>query len=100
MILILEVEPQQMADRANKQSKAIQNRKIDDILASDAFLPPNKERDDLRVIAFRVLGTIFTLNPSHSSLGAFHAQIRRALPGKSGAECDELYNNALAVYGY
>lgn len=89
---------------ADQQTEALQDRKVDEILASDAFLSRNKERDEPRVVAFRILGAIFRLNPSQSSEAPFHAQIRRVLPGKTGAEYDELYCHALAewveVYGY
>lgn len=104
---IPEVESQAMCMNqynADEQPEASLDRKIDEILASDAFLNHKKQRDDPRVVAFRILGAIFQLNPSQSSEGPFHAQIRRLLPGKTGHEYDELYRASLAewveIYGY
>jgi hypothetical protein len=91
-------------DDADQQFDAVQDWKIDEILASDAFETCNKPCDDSKAVAFRVLGAIFQLDPSRSSDQPFQAQIRRVLPGKNSNEYDELYCHALAewveVYGY
>lgn len=104
---ILEFESQPMCMNhydADQQSEALQDWKIDEILASDAFVNRNKQRDDPKVVAFRVLGALFQLDPSQSSDRPFQAQIRRLLPGKTSKEYEELYCHALAeweeVYGY
>ena len=89
---------------ANLQTEAWRNEKIDEMIASDAFLDFHTDRADPKVAAFRILGAIFKIIPSCSSEAPFNAQIRRVLPGLTGTEYDELYQHALVewveVYGY
>lgn len=91
-------------ERAELQTPAWQDQKIDEMLASSSFLHGEENRDDPHVISFRILGEIFQMNPSNSSKKPFHAQIRRVMPGKTEAEYAELFRRALAewteAYGY
>lgn len=104
---ILESETKRMCMNhyhSDQQTEAVQDSKIDEILASDAFETCNKPCDDPKVVAFQVVGATFQLDPSRSSDQPFQTQIRRVLPRKNSKEYDELYCYALAewveVYGY
>ena len=95
---------EQESERQKLQTPAWQNQKIDAMLASDAFLFANADRDDADVMAVRILGALFQLNPAGASEGQFHDQIRRVLPGKTDADYADLYRRAkdrwMDVYGY
>jgi len=95
---------EQESERRKPQTPAWQNQKIDEMLASDAFLPAIAGKDDADVMAFRVLGTLYEINPEGASEGPFHDQIRRVLPGKTDADYADLYRRAkdkwMDVYGY
>lgn len=80
------------------------DQRIDRMLAGDAFTYEGQDRSDPRVIAFRVLGELFTVNPSGDSEPEFFRQIRRLLSGRSEAEYQALYRHAMSewmeAYGY
>lgn len=92
------------AQRSELETPEWQNQRIDEMLLSDAFLRHDEDRYDPEVVAFRVLGALFKMNPGDAGKEAFRVQIDRVLPDKTDAEYDELYRHALdkwtEVYGY
>lgn len=95
---------EQESERRKLQTPAWQFQKIDEMLASDAFLSAIAGKDDADVMAFRVLGTLYEINPAGATEGPFQDQIRRVLPGKTDADYADLYRRAkdrwMDVYGY
>lgn len=92
------------SERELTRTPAWKDKKIDEVLASDAFLSRGANRDDPDVIEFRILGAIFDINPHGSDKPGFHTQIRRVLPDKTDAEYDALFDKAVSewmeAYGY
>lgn len=72
-----------------------QDQQIDEMLASDTYLGRDDDRNAPKMVAFRVLGELFKINPLGTSEAAFQSQIRRVLPGKTDAEYMKLYRHAL-----
>jgi hypothetical protein len=92
------------AERRALQTPDWQNRRIDEMLASDAYLGGDDDRNAPKVIAVRVLGEIFDMNPSGASEAPFLRQMHRILPGRTKAQYDNLYRHALRewveIYGF
>jgi hypothetical protein len=86
------------------QTLSWRDQRIDDMLASEAFIYQGCDRSEPRVIAVRILGELYNFNRSGSNEGEFYRQIRRILPDKSEAEFQELYWHAksewMEAYGY
>jgi hypothetical protein len=80
------------------------SNKIAKALASDAFLSSSDDRNEPDIIAVRLLGILFELNPHGSNEKVFDAQIRKILPGKEDAEYRRLHriamNEWMDAYGY
>lgn len=100
-----DLEAEQLQAKAQQQLQQPKwvDQSVDDMLRGDAFLSHRDDRTDPFVIAFRVMGEIFTLKLGDVEL-EFDRQIRRLLPSKSKAERHSLYQLALEkwteVYGY
>ena len=95
-----------MKDKAQKhaQSPLPLDQRIDEMLSSEKFLKNGQDKTDQHVIAFRVLGELFTVNPSGNTEPEFHRQIRRILPERSETEYQAMHQHALdewtEAYGY
>lgn len=74
------------------------------MLVGEKFIYGGTDRSDLQVIAFRILGELFTVNRSGDNKPEFFRQIRRLLPGRSEAEYQALHRHAMnewmEAYGY
>ena len=92
------------AARQQLQSPAWVDQSVDDMLCGDKFLSRRHDRTDPYVIAYRVMGELFTLNPLGSTEPEFHRQIRRLLPERSETEYQAMHQHALdewtEAYGY
>lgn len=90
--------------RLEVQTPAWLDLRIDEMLASEKFLNRSQDRSDPKIIAFRVLGEIFAVNPMGASEPDFLRQIRRSLPNLSEQDYRELFENAkcewMEVYGF
>ena len=91
-------------DQKQAQSPSSLDQKIDEMLASKKFLKDGQDKTDQNVIAFRVLGELFTINPSENTELEFHRQIRRLLPKRPETEYQAMHQHALdewtEAYGY
>jgi len=80
------------------------DQKIDRMLAGKAFTHEGQVTSDPRVIAFRVLGELFSVNGSGDNKPEFFRQIRRLLTGRPETEYQDLYRHAMnewmEAYGY
>ncbi len=98
------------AEREREQARlAVQtpswlNRRIDQMLAPKRFHYGSVDRADPNVIAFRILGELFEVNPMGESGPDFLQQIRRRVPNLSESEYQELFRHAkrewMEVYGF
>jgi len=99
-----EAEHKREKQRVRLQTPVWQEKQIDEMLASDAYLDHDMNRDSPEVVAFRVLGELFKMNPFGDSEVPFLSLIRAAFPGKTKAEYKKLYRQALnewvEAYGY
>lgn len=90
--------------RLEVQTPSWLNQRIDEMLASEKFLNRSQDRSDPKIIAFRILGEIFAVNPMGASEPDFLRQIRRSLPNLSEQDYRELFENAkcewMEVYGF
>lgn len=80
------------------------DQRIDEMLASERFLYGSQSRADPKVIAFRILGELFSANPTGESRPEFLRQMRRSIPDLSDLEYQELFEHPLRewedVYGF
>ena len=78
--------------------------RIDDMLVEEKFISAEQDRSDPQVIAFRIMGELFTVNPSGDSESEFFKQIRRLMPGRYETEYKNLYryamNQWMEAYGF
>jgi len=74
------------------------------MLAGDELIYKGQDRSDREVIAFRIMGELFSVNRSGDNEPEFFRQIRRLLPGRSESEYQALHRHALnewmEAYGY
>jgi hypothetical protein len=74
------------------------------MLASEKFLAGSSDHADPKVIAFRILGELFEVNPMGESEPDFLQQIRRSVTDLSDSEYQELFRHAkrewMDVYGF
>lgn len=100
----LEVEQLQEQARQQLQPPAWVDQSVDDMLCGDKFLYRRHDRTDPYVIAFRVMGELFTLDPLGTIEPEFYRQLRRLLPDQSETEYHAMYQHALdewtEAYGY
>lgn len=100
----LEAEHLQEKAQQQLQTPAWVDQIVDDMLSGDKFLYRRHDRTDPYVIAFRVMGELFNLNPLGNTEPEFHRQIRRLLPDHSETEYQAMYQHALdewtEAYGY
>lgn len=80
------------------------NQRIDEMLASGKFLNGSRDRTESKMVAFRILGELFEVNPMGKSEPEFIRQTRRSLPNLSETEYQELFEHAkcewMEVYGF
>jgi hypothetical protein len=91
----LETERRREQARKQLQTPAWLSQKIDDMLAGEKFIHDGQDKSDPQVIAFRILGELFTVNRSGDNEPEFFRQIGRLLPGRSETEYQALYQHAL-----
>ena len=100
----LEAEDRKEQARLQLQTPSWLDQKIDDMLVGEKFIYDGTDRSDPQVIAFRIMGELFTVHPSRDSEPEFLRQIRRLLPGRSEAEYQALHRHAMnewmEAYGY
>ena len=100
----LEAEDRKEQARLQFQTPSWLDQRIDDMLVGEEFIYDRTDRSDPQVIAFRILGELFNMNPSGDKKPEFFRQIRRLLPGRSEAEYQALHRHAMnewmEVYGY
>ena len=77
---------------------------IDDMLAGPKFIRKGQDRTEPRIIAFRILGELFSMKVTGNKDIEFFRQIRRLLADQSETEYQALHQNAMndwmEVYGY
>lgn len=99
-----ETEHRREQAREQFQTPSWLNQRIDDMLVGEKFIHDGTDRSDPQVIAFRIMGELFTVGPSGDSESEFFRQIRRLLPGRSEAEYQALHRHAMnewmEAYGY
>jgi hypothetical protein len=90
--------------RQQVQTPSWLDQTIDEMLSGDEFIYDGQDRSDPKVIAFRILGELYTVNSSGKNAPEFLRQIRRLLPGRSEAEYQNLLGYAkrewMEAYGY
>ncbi|WP_296644756.1 hypothetical protein [Roseinatronobacter sp.] len=90
--------------RQQVQTPSWLDQTIDEMLSGDEFIYDGQDRTDPKVIAFRILGELYTVNRSGKNAPEFLRQIRRLLPGRSEAEYQNLLGYAkrewMEAYGY
>jgi len=100
----LEAEDRKEQARLQLQTPSWLDQMIDNMLVGEKFFYGGTDRSDPQVIAFRILGELFTVNPSGDSEPEFFRQIRRLLPGRSETEYQALHRHAMnewmEAYGY
>lgn len=100
----LEAEQLKETARQQLQSPAWVDQSVDDMLCGDKFLFRRHDRTDPHVIAFRVMGELFNLNPLGKTEPEFQRQIRRLVPERPETEYQNLYRHAMnewmEAYGY
>lgn len=100
----LETEQRREQARQQLQTPAWVDQSVDDMLCGDRFLYRRHDRTDPYVIAFRVMGELFHLNPMGNSEPEFQRQIRRLLPARPETEYQNLYRHAMnewiEAYGF
>ena len=100
----LETEHRREQARQQLQTPSWLDQRIDDMLAGDEFIYDGQDRADPKIMAFRIMGELFTVNRSGDNKPEFFRQIRRLLPGRSEAEYQALHRHAMnewmEAYGY
>ena len=100
----LETEHRREQARQQLQTPSWLDQRIDDMLAGDEPIYKGQDRADPQIIAFRIMGELFTVNRSGDNKPEFFRQIRRLLPGRSEAEYQALHRHAMnewmEAYGY
>jgi hypothetical protein len=100
----LETEHRREQARQQLQTPSWLDQRIDDMLAGDEFIYDGQDRADPQIIAFRIMGELFTVNLSGDNKPEFFRQIRRLVPGQSEAEYQALHRHAMnewmEAYGY
>lgn len=100
----LEAEDRKEQARLQLQTPSWLDQRIDDMLVGEKFFYGGTDRSDPQVIAFRILGELFTVNPSGDSEPEFFRQIWRLLPSRTEAEYQALHRHAMdewvEAYGY
>ena len=100
----LENEHRREQARQQLQTPSWLDQRIDDMLCGDKFLFRRHDRTDPHVIAFRVMGELFNLNPLGKTEPEFQRQIRRLVPEPPETEYQNLYRHAMnewmEAYGY
>jgi hypothetical protein len=100
----LENEHRREQARQQLQTPSWLDQRIDDMLAGNEFIYDGQDRADPQIIAFRVMGELFTVNRTGDNKPEFFRQIRRLLPGRSEAEYQALHRHAMnewmEAYGY
>jgi len=100
----LETEHRREQTRQQLQTPSWLDQRIDDMLAGDEFIYDGQDRADPKIIAFRIMGELFTVNRSGDNKPEFFRQIRRLLSGRSEAEYQSLHHHAMngwmEAYGY
>jgi hypothetical protein len=91
----LETEYRREQARQQLQTPSWLDQRIDDMLAGDEFIYDRQDRADPRIMAFRILGELFTVNRSGDNKPDFLKQIRRLLPGRHETEYKNLYRYAM-----
>jgi hypothetical protein len=90
--------------RQQAQTPSWLDQTIDEMLSGDEFIYDGQDRTDPKVIAFRILGELYTVNSSGKNAPKFLRQIRRLLPGRSEAEYQNLLGYAkrewMEAYGF
>lgn len=90
--------------RLEVQTPSWLNQRIDEMLASEKFLAGSSDHADPKVIAFRILGELFEVNPMGENEPDFLQQIRRSVTDLSDSEYQELFRHAkrewMDVYGF
>jgi hypothetical protein len=90
--------------RLKVQTPSWLNQRIDEMLASEKFLAGSSDHADPKVIAFRILGELFEVNPMGESEPDFLQQIRRSVTDLPDFEYQELFRHAkrewMDVYGF
>ena len=100
----LEAEDRREQVRQQLQAASWLDQRIDDMLVGEKFIHNGTDRSDPHVIAFRITGELFDLNPSRDVKPEFFRQIRRLLPSRSESEYQALHRHAMnewmEAYGY
>ena len=100
----LETEHRREQARQQLQTPSWLDQRIDDMLAGDEFIYDGQDRADPQIIAFRIMGELFTVNRSGDNKPEFFRQIRRLLSGRSESEYQALHRHAMnewmEAYGY
>ena len=100
----LETEHRREQARQQLQTPSWLDQRIDDMLAGDELIYKGQDRSDREVIAFRIMGELFSVNRSGDNEPEFFRQIRRLVPGQSEAEYQALHRHAMnewmEAYGY
>jgi hypothetical protein len=108
ILIHLETEKKTDTDRRKRQefseNTSTLDRRIDGMLAGEAFINAGQDRSDPQVIAFRVLGELFKTNHSGDNETELLRQITRLLPDEPATKHKELCHYAIkkwvAIYGY
>ena len=100
----LETEHRREQARQQLQTPSWLDQRIDDMLAGDEFIYDGQDRADPKIMAFRIMGELFTVNRSEDNKPEFFRQIRRLLSGRSESEYQALHRHAMnewmEAYGY
>ncbi|AGI73884.1 hypothetical protein OA238_c39450 [Octadecabacter arcticus 238] len=100
----LEAKHRRERARQHLQTPSWLDQRIDGMLSGETFTNDGQDRTDPHVIAFRVLGELYTVNLYGNNKLEFFRQIRRLLAGRSEAEYQDLYrhvmNEWMDVYDY
>ena len=100
----LETEYRREQARQQLQTPSWLDQRIDDMLAGDEFIYDRQDRADPKIMAFRILGELFTVNRSGDNKPEFFKQIRRLLPVRHETEYKNLYryamNQWMEAYGF
>jgi hypothetical protein len=91
----LETEHRREQARQQLQIPTWLDQMIDDMLAGEKFSYDGQDRSDPQVIAFRIMGELFTVNRSGDNEPEFFRQIRRILPGLSEAQYQALHRHGM-----
>jgi hypothetical protein len=99
-----ETEHRREQARQQLQTPSWLDQRIDNMLAGDEFIYGRQDRSDPQIIAFRIMGELFTVNRSGDNKPEFFRQIRRLVPGRSETEYQALDRHAMnewmEAYGY